>query len=138
MRNDDARKFHATLEAMRARGCEACGPERRPTPVARALRITNRTIFGWLARYRQGGWGALKAKPLAGRPPKLDAKKLKWIYDTVTQKNPLQLKFEFALWTREMVRQLIQQRFKISWRPTRWEGCWRSSALPARSPAPSD
>src|SRR5215471_12904394 len=85
-----------------------------PEVVARVMGINRSTIYGWLAQYRRGGWGALKAKPLFGRPRKLDGKKLKWIYDTVTQKNPLQLKFAFALWTREMVAKLIKDRFNVS------------------------
>ena len=80
-----------------------------PEDVARTLRVGPRAMYRWLAQYRRGGWGALKAKPLAGRPPKLDGGKLKWIYNTVTQKNPLQIKFEFALWTREMVAKLIKE-----------------------------
>jgi transposase len=114
MRKDDARKLdHATLEALRIRAVQSVQEGESPEVVARTLRITSRSMYRWLARYRGGGWGALKAKPLAGRPPKLDDKKLKWIYNAVTQKNPLQFRFQFALWTREMVARLIKEKYGI-------------------------
>src|ERR1700693_3748218 len=114
MRDDDARKLdHATLEALRVRAVRSVQDGESPEIVARTLRVTIRAMYKWLADYRGGGWNALKAKPLAGRPPKLDDRKLKWIYDTVTQKTPQQLKFEFALWTREMVAELIKRKYGI-------------------------
>jgi transposase len=114
MKKEDARRLdHATLEAMRERAVRSVQKGESPEVVARV--IGNRSaIYSWLAQYRRGGWGALKAKRLFGRPPKLDGNKLKWIYDTVTQRNPLQLKFAFALWTREMVTTLIKDKFNIS------------------------
>jgi len=99
---------------MRERAVRSVQDGESPEVVARVIGINRSTIYGWLAQYRRGGWGALKAKPLFGRPPKLDGKKLKWIYDIVTQKNPLQLNFAFALWTREMVAKLIKDKFHIS------------------------
>src|SRR5207237_5146922 len=115
MSHDDARKLdHTTLEAMRIRAVRSVQAGESPEVVARSMRINRRTIYGWLAQYRRGGWGALKAKPLFGRPPKLDSRAMKWIYKTISQKNPLQLKFDFALWTREMVAKLIKDKFDIS------------------------
>jgi len=115
MRKNDARRLdHATLEAMRERAVRSVQDGESPEVVARVLSINRSTVYGWLAQYRRGGWGALKAKPLFGRPPKLGGKKLSWIYDTVTQRSPLQLKFAFALWTREMVAALIKEKFNIS------------------------
>jgi transposase len=115
MRTNDARRLdHATLEAMRERAVRSVHGGESPEVVARIIGINRSTIYGWLAQYRRGGWSALKAKPLFGRPPKLDGRKLKWIYNTVTQKNPMQLKFAFALWTREMVGKLIKVKYNIS------------------------
>ena len=84
-----------------------------PEVVGKAFGLNRTTIYDWLARYRRGGWGALKAKPLAGRPPKLHGKQMQWIYNTVTQKNPLQMNFAFALWTRAMVAKLIEDKYGI-------------------------
>ena len=38
---------------------------------------------------------------------------MKWIYDAVTLKNPMQCRFEFALRTRGMIRAVIKERFGI-------------------------
>lgn len=115
MRANDARKLsHETLEELRRRAVMLVEEGQSPELVGQALGLNRTTIYDWLARYRRGGWDALKAKPVTGRPPKLDGKKLLWIYRTVTQKNPLQLKFPFALWTREMVSALIRKKYRIS------------------------
>lgn len=110
----DARAIdHKTLTELRKRAVARVQEGQIPTAVARVLGIHDRTIFRWLAKYRSGGWHNLDAKKRGGRPPKLDGKALKWVYNTVTMKSPLQLKFPFALWTSTMIRELIYRRYGI-------------------------
>jgi transposase len=114
MKTMDARRLdHKTLTELRKRGVGSVQEGESPELVARALSISRGTIYGWLARYRDGGWDALDARKRGGRPPKLDAKVIRWVYRTVTLKNPLQLKFTFALWTSKMIGQAIRERFGV-------------------------
>lgn len=114
MNRNDARKLdHKTLTELRRRAVKSIKNGESPEKVAEILNVNRVTIYGWLARFRENGWSGLDAKKRGGRPTKLDGKALKWIFETVSTKNPLQLKFPFALWTAKMIGQLIEKRFKI-------------------------
>jgi len=114
MKKCDTRKLSASeLTLLRQKGIAAVQSGETPKNVARVLAVHLFTIYSWLAKYRNGGLDALNAKKRGGRPPLLDAKKIKWIYDTLTQKCPQQMKFPFALWTSKMISTLIERKFGI-------------------------
>ncbi len=108
---DGRRLDHKTREKIRIRAVKLVEQGHSPEQVIKALGFHRSCIYEWLAKYREGGTRALETKPIAGRPKKLNGQQIKKIYDIVTMKNPLQLKFEFALWTRDMVRDLIRDQF---------------------------
>jgi transposase len=108
----DGRKIdHAKLEELRFAAVRAVQEGKTPTEAAHSVGVDVRRVFEWLALYRAGGWDALHSSKASGRPKKLSAQQIKWIYDTVTMKNPLQVKLPFALWTREQIRTLISREF---------------------------
>jgi len=81
--------------------------------VARIYQIPQRTVFDWLSLYRCGGWDALKEGYRSGRPRKVSAEDMKWIYNAVTLGNPQHFQFEFCLWTLNTLRALIKRELGI-------------------------
>src|SRR3712207_4318093 len=117
MREDDGRKLnYQTLEALRLRAVEQVA---RGVPAAEvgaglaALGLHRRTIYTWLATERTAGREALRAKPVPGRPRKLTDEQLRELAGLIAETDPRDHGFAAALWTREVVRQLIAARFGV-------------------------
>ena len=113
MKQDARMLTHEGLTELRKRVVASVQAGESPEVVARVFGVSRQAVYGWLALYRSGGWDKLEAGKRGGRKPKLDGKAMRWIYQTVTMKNPLQLKFTYALWTAKMLGELIAQRFKV-------------------------
>ena len=114
MKSQDARKLsHDKLTELRRRAVTAVQNGESPEDVARVMVVNRASVYGWLALYRNGGWDNLDAKKRGGRKPKLDAKALRWIYQTVTLGNPNQLKMPFVLWSAKLLAAAIEKKFGI-------------------------
>jgi len=110
----DGRKIGPeAMEQIRIRAVKQVQRGESPEKIIATLGFSRACIYNWLARYRAGGWHALKSGKHTGRPKKLDGTQIAWIYKTIRDKDPLQLKFSFALWTRSMVTRLIRKQFGI-------------------------
>lgn len=114
MKKLDGRKLHPkTMEEFRIRAVQRVHEGESPETVVKTLGFARACIYNWLARYRSGGWHALRSGKGTGRPNKLTRKQIAWIYRTLIDKDPRQLKFPFALWTRAMIVSLIKSQFCI-------------------------
>src|ERR1022692_4488098 len=114
MRENDGRKLdHKTLEVLRIRAVDQVGEGAHPEDVAAALGLRRKTVYGWLAKYREGGKGALAARPVPGRPPKMAGPQMARLYGLIVGQDPRQMQSGFALWTREMAREVIRREFGV-------------------------
>ena len=110
----DGRKIGPkAMEQIRIRAVKRVQQGQSPEKVIATLGFSRACIYNWIARYRAGGWDALRSGKHTGRPKKLSGSQIAWIHKTIRDKDPLQLKFPFALWTRSIVTRLIRNQFGL-------------------------
>lgn len=100
MHDTDGRRLdHKTLEVFRIRAVQRVMEGESPEVVVKALGTSRAQIYEWLAAYHEGGFEALKAIQISGRPKKLNGQEIRELYTWITTFTPDQLKFPSALWT---------------------------------------
>ena len=115
MTRDGRTLDHSTLETIRKMAVERVREGERPSEVIASYGFHRCTIYRWLttARGRGHGLHALAARPATGRPRTLTARQERQVFHWINGKNPRQYGFDFGLWTRQIVRELIAQRFGV-------------------------
>jgi len=113
MTRDGRTLDHGTLETIRTMAVERVREGERPSDVIASYGFHRCTIYRWLTATRGRGRGlhALAARPATGRPRTLTARQERQVFRWINGKNPRQYGFDFGLWTRQIVCELIAQRF---------------------------
>jgi len=117
MKTKDARTLpREAQEALRRRAVVAVQSGMTMVDAAKAFGVSRYAIHLWIKAYRQEGEEGLKNRrkgPAKGFGKKLSAKQEKKVKECVMGKHPEQLQLPFYLWTRQAVRELIQDKFGI-------------------------
>ena len=116
MKKDGRTHDRKTKETIRMMAVERILEGENVTAVMASYGLCRTTGYKWLAKVRGRGRGkhCLAARKGAGRTPKLTRAQKSQVFRWVNGKNPMQYGFDFALWTRDVVRVLILQKFNIS------------------------
>ncbi len=105
-----------TQEYIRYQAVKAVRSGKDPAEVATLYDTTETSVDIWVKKAEQGSLKSLKSKPRGrrkGQGRKLTNNRCATIVKLITDKFPDQLKLPFCLWTREAVRDLIEQRYGV-------------------------
>ena len=115
MKRDGRTLAHNTLEEMRVLAVQRMKEGERPAEVAQSFGMHRSWAFKCRAMVRGRGKGlkALRSTKGTGRPRKMTAVQEGQVFRWINGKNPLQYGFDFGLWTRQIVQDLVLQRFDV-------------------------
>jgi transposase len=81
--------------------------------VAGMFQVSRAMLFRWQQKYDQGGPVALGTKKAPGPASRLNPTQLSKLFAIITAADPRQLQFDFGLWTRKIIRDLIRREFGV-------------------------
>lgn len=116
MKRDGRKMDHGMLEEIRKMAIERVREGERPSVVIASYGFHRCVIYHWMkaAAGRGKGLRALTSRKGTGRPKKLSTVQERQVFRWVNGKNPLQYGFDFGLWTRQSVRERVQQEFGVT------------------------
>jgi transposase len=100
------------LERRRWRAISLFQQGLQPVEVARRVRVDRRSVRRWKAAFLKGGPEAIRAKPLPGRPAKLNQAARKAL-EGLLLRGARAVGYSTDLWTCPRVAQVIQKRFGV-------------------------
>ncbi|MGH3298796.1 MAG: IS630 family transposase [Trebonia sp.] len=81
--------------------------------VARMFGVSRAIVFRWQQKYDADGPVALETKKTRGPASRLSPTQMSQLYAIITGCDPRQLQFDFGLWTRKIIRDLIRREFGV-------------------------
>jgi transposase len=115
MKRDGRKLDHKTLEEIRRMAVQRVWEGEDPSEVMESYGFCRTTIYKWLraAEGKRRGLDALRSRKATGRPPKLTKSQQRQVFRWVNGKDPRQYGFDFGLWTRKVVAEMVSDKFDI-------------------------
>lgn len=112
MKIDGRKHDHKTLETIRMMAVRRVHEGEAPSAVIKSYGLCRTSIYRWLRAKKAGGAQALKSRKHPGPTPILTVRQKKQVRTWICGKDPRQYGFDFGLWSRRIVVELIVQKFK--------------------------
>jgi transposase len=114
MKRDGRALAHNTLEEMRMLAIRRMEEGERPAEVAASFGLHRGWAYKCRATARRKGLKGLRSSKGSGRPRSLTREQEQQVFVWVNGKNPQQYGFDFGLWTRHVVRELVARDYGIT------------------------
>jgi transposase len=113
MRIDGRTLSHGVSEKIREMAVQRVMDGEAPSSVIASYGMCRTTIYKWMRAVKKRGLSALKARRHPGPKPTLSPRQKLQVRRWINGNDPRQYGFDFGLWTRRIVGELIERKFGI-------------------------